>query len=100
MKPVDYIRNQIWFMKDNDLQMPEFLMFGAILIAAKEQREVNVTDLMKIYGVNSPASNHRYITSLLSKDMIEFKHKGRDRRTKYVLPTRTGLKKFTATFGE
>ncbi len=62
-------------------------LLEAIAIAHNQGAALTVTDAMALNGIASPATMHRKLTSLLDAKLIEQVFEGKNRRTKYLVPT-------------
>ena len=62
-------------------------LLEAIAIAHSEGNALTVTDAIALNAIASPATMHRKLTSLLNAKLIEQVFEGKNRRTKYLVPT-------------
>ena len=62
-------------------------LLEAIAIAHSEGTALTVTDAMALNAIASPATMHRKLTNLLDAKLIEQVFEGKNRRTKYLVPT-------------
>ena len=62
-------------------------LLEAIAIAHSEGAALTVTDAMALNALASPATMHRKLTNLLDARLIEQVFEGKNRRTKYLVPT-------------
>ncbi len=69
-------------------------LLEAIAIAHSEGTALTVTDAMALNAIASPATMHRKLTNLLDARLIEQVFKGKNRRTKYLVPTAQASKYF------
>ena len=69
-------------------------LLEAIAIAHSEGTALTVTDAMALNAIASPATMHRKLTNLLDARLIEQVFEGKNRRTKYLVPTSQASKYF------
>lgn len=69
-------------------------LLEAIAIAHNQGAAVTVTNAMALNGIASPATMHRKLASLLEAGLIQQIYEGKNRRTKYLLPTTDAEKYF------
>ena len=69
-------------------------LLEAIAIAHSEGTALTVTDAMALNTLASPATMHRKLTNLLDAKLIEQVFEGKNRRTKYLVPTQTAQNYF------
>lgn len=69
-------------------------LLEAIAIAHSEGTVLTVTDAMALSAIASPATMHRKLTNLLDAKLIEQLFEGKNRRTKYLIPTAQASKYF------
>ncbi len=69
-------------------------LLEAIAIAHSEGTALTVTDAMALSAIASPATMHRKLTNLLDAKLIEQVFEGKNRRTKYLVPTAQASKYF------
>ena len=69
-------------------------LLEAIAIAHSEGTALTVTDAMALNAIASPATMHRKLTNLLDAKLIEQVFEGKNRRTKYLVPTAQASKYF------
>jgi DNA-binding MarR family transcriptional regulator len=69
-------------------------LLEAIAIAHNQGAALTVTDAMALNGIASPATMHRKLTSLIEAGLIQQTYEGKNRRTKYLLPTNVAEKYF------
>lgn len=69
-------------------------LLEAIAIAHSEGAALTVTDAMTLNAIASPATMHRKLTNLLDAKLIEQVFEGKNRRTKYLVPTAQASKYF------
>ncbi len=60
-----------------------------IAVRHAENKPLTVTDAMAMQHVASPATIHRKLDQLRELGMIETQYEGKNRRTKYLVPTHT-----------
>jgi DNA-binding MarR family transcriptional regulator len=70
-----------------DIDLLSLRLLEAIAIAHSEGNALTVTDAMALNAIASPATMHRKLTSLLDAKLIEQVFEGKNRRTKYLVPT-------------
>ena len=58
-------------------------------------KRMTVTDAMMLNDLASPATLHRKLDDLLDANLIEQKFEGRNRRTKYLVPTKKAIEHFS-----
>ena len=69
-------------------------LLEAIAIAHSKDAALTVTDAMALNALASPATMHRKLTNLLDARLIEQAFEGKNRRTKYLVPTAQASKYF------
>ncbi len=69
-------------------------LLEAIAIAHSEGAALTVTDAMTLNAIASPATMRRKLTILLDARLIEQVFEGKNRRTKYLVPTAQASKYF------
>ena len=62
-------------------------LLEAVAIAHSEGAALTVTEAMALNAIASPATMHRKLTNLLDAGLIEQVFEGKNRRTKYLVPT-------------
>ena len=69
-------------------------LLEAIAIADAKGAHLTVTDAMALREIASPATMHRKINTLLDAGLITLAYEGKNRRTKYLVPTARAAKHF------
>ena len=69
-------------------------LLEAVAIAHSEGAALTVTDAMALNVIASPATLHRKLKNLLNAKLIEQVFEGKNRRTKYLVPTAQASKYF------
>jgi predicted transcriptional regulator len=74
----------------NATTLPCDLVARALLhvIAARGDDHMTVTEVMAQSAIASPASLHRKLDDLIAFGLVTLTHRGANRRTKYVVPTK------------
>lgn len=66
-----------------------------ITVRDAQGKRMTVTDAMFLRDLASPATLHRKLDDLLDAKLIDQKFEGRNRRTKYLVPTKKALEHFS-----
>ena len=64
------------------------LLLNEIAVQHHDGKNITVTEAMLLSNIASPATIHRKLTELLESDLIEQVFEGKNRRTKYLVPTK------------
>jgi len=64
-------------------------LLEVIALSAANEKPLTVTDAMAMSSIASPATIHRKLDSLRTAGLIEQTFEGKNRRTKYLVPTKT-----------
>jgi len=64
------------------------LLLNEIAVQHHDGKNITVTKAMLLSNIASPATVHRKLTELLEADLIEQVFEGKNRRTKYLVPTK------------
>jgi DNA-binding MarR family transcriptional regulator len=70
-------------------------LLEAVAVAHANGSALTVTKAMSLNNIASPATLHRKLTALLDANYIEFEFVGKNRRTKYVVPTKNAAQYFS-----
>jgi DNA-binding MarR family transcriptional regulator len=73
-----------------DLDLHEKAMFDLLCLHWSKNQPLTVSDAINQPQLGSSSTLHKRLTRLISKDLIVVKHKGDNKRTKYVLPSENG----------
>lgn len=71
-----------------DVDSTAMLLLNEIAIQHFDERPLTVTDAMKLNAIASPATIHRKLDELREAGLIELTFAGKNRRTKYLIPTK------------
>lgn len=66
-----------------------------ITVRDDQGKRMTVTDAMMLRDLASPATLHRKLDDLMDAKLIEQKFEGRNRRTKYLVPTKKAVDHFS-----
>ena len=69
-------------------------LLEAIAIADAKGAPLTVTEAMGLHAIASPATMHRKLNTLLDAGLIAQTFEGKNRRTKYLVPTASAAKHF------
>jgi len=64
------------------------LLLNEIAVQHHDGKNITVTESMLLSNIASPATIHRKLTELLEAGLIEQVFEGKNRRTKYLVPTK------------
>jgi DNA-binding MarR family transcriptional regulator len=64
------------------------LLLNEIAVQHHDGKNITVTDAMLLSNIASPATIHRKLTELLEASLIEQVFEGKNRRTKFLVPTK------------
>jgi len=70
-------------------------LLALITMHDAQGKRMTVTDAMVLRDLASPATIHRKLDNLLDEKLIDQKFEGRNRRTKYLVPTKKALEHFS-----
>ena len=73
-----------------DLDTHEKAMFDLLCLNWSKNQPFTVTDAINQPQLGSSSTLHKRLTRLISKDLIVVKHKGDNKRTKYLSPSENG----------
>jgi DNA-binding MarR family transcriptional regulator len=62
-------------------------LLNVIVLRHAQDKPLNVTDAMALSAIASPATIHRKLDDLRESGLIDQVFEGKDRRTKYLVPT-------------
>jgi DNA-binding MarR family transcriptional regulator len=79
---------------DSGIDLLALRLLEAVAIAHSKGAALTVTDAMALSAIASPATMHRKLTNLLDAKLIEQVFEGKNRRTKYLVPTAQASKYF------
>ena len=65
------------------------LLLNEIAVRNLEGKTITVTEAMSLSTIASPATIHRKLDELREAELIEQIFEGKNRRTKYLVPTKT-----------
>ena len=82
-------------IEKSDLDLTAVRLLEAVAVAHANKSDLTVTEAMALSNIASPATLHRKLTALLDAGYVEFSHKGKNRRTKFVLPSQNANKYFS-----
>lgn len=74
-------------LPDNDAKS----LLLAVIVANENGPPLNVSQVMQMRRIGSPAKNHRKINDLLDAGMIDLAYDAGNRRTKYLIPTAAAM---------
>lgn len=77
-----------------DVDLLALRLLEAIAIADAKDTRLTVTDAMALREIASPATMHRKLNTLLDAGLITQVFEGKNRRTKYLVPTVSAAKQF------
>ena len=69
-------------------------LLEAIAVAKAQGSPLTVTNAMELNTLASPATLHRKLDALLEAGLVEQEFEGKNRRTKYLVPTQSASKYF------
>ena len=64
------------------------LLLNEIAVQHYDGKNITVTQAMLLTNIASPATIHRKLNNLIEVSLIEQVFKGKNRRTKYLIPTK------------
>ena len=74
---------------DKNIDATAMLLLNEIAVRNLEGKTITVTEAMTISTIASPATIHRKLDELREVGLIEQIFEGNNRRTKYLVPTKT-----------
>ena len=74
---------------DKNIDATAMLLLNEIAVRNLEGKTITVTEAMTISSIASPATIHRKLDELREVGLIEQIFEGNNRRTKYLVPTKT-----------
>jgi DNA-binding MarR family transcriptional regulator len=74
-----------------DLDLTAMRLLDQIVISEGRGELLTVTEAMCLSSIASPATLHRKVDELLKTGYIQLTHKGDNRRTKYLNPTKRAV---------
>jgi DNA-binding MarR family transcriptional regulator len=77
-----------------DVDLLALRLLEAIAIADAKGTHLTVTEAMSLREIASPATMHRKLNTLLDAGLILQTYEGKNRRTKYLVPTASAAKHF------
>jgi DNA-binding MarR family transcriptional regulator len=78
----------------NGIDLLALKLLEAVAVAHGKGSALTVTDAMALSAIASPATMHRKLNDLLDAGLIEQVFEGKNRRTKYLVPTASAAKYF------
>ena len=79
---------------DAQVDLLALRLLEAAAVAADKNTPLTVTKAMGLNDIASPATVHRKLDDLLEAGLITLEFQGKDRRTKYIVPTVAAEKYF------
>jgi DNA-binding MarR family transcriptional regulator len=79
---------------DSGIDLLALKLLEAVAVAHGKGAALTVTDAMALSAIASPATLHRKLNDLLDAGLIEQVFEGKNRRTKYLVPTASAAKYF------
>ena len=73
----------------NDVDATSMLLLNEIAVQHFEEKPMRVSDAMDLKAIASPATIHRKINELREAGLIDMVFQGQNRRTKYLIPTKS-----------
>lgn len=77
--------------KQDDLDSTAMELLNKIAVQHSFDKPLTVTEAMALTEIASPATIHRKLNGLLDADLIELVFKEKNRRTKYIHPTKSSF---------
>ena len=71
-----------------DVDATAMLLLNEIAIQDLDDKPMTVTEVMALSNIASPATIHRKLDELREAGLIEQSFEGKNRRTKYLVPTK------------
>jgi DNA-binding MarR family transcriptional regulator len=71
-------------------------LLNVIAVSYANGKALTVTEAMSMKSVASPATIHRKLDALLELGLVEQTFEGKNRRTKYLVPTKLADKHFSS----
>ena len=69
-------------------------LLEAIAVACSQNKALNVSDVMALKSIASPATLHRKIEDLVTAGYVEYRFLGHDRRVKFLYTTEAANRYF------
>ncbi len=69
-------------------------LLEAVAVAYTQGSPLTVTNAMELKNIASPATLHRKLDALREAGLVEQEFEGKNRRTKYLVPTQAACKYF------
>lgn len=83
----------------DDIDPTCLALLEVVGLAAEQGSPLTVTKAMNLSQLASPATIHRKLTQLIEAGYVDQQFEGKNRRTKYLMPT-TKAKRYFAVMGE
>lgn len=77
-----------------DVDSTAMLLLNEIAIQHFDAKPLTVTEAMKLIAIASPATIHRKLDELREVGLIELNFEGKNRRTKYLVPSKAAIAYF------
>lgn len=79
-----------------EISQTTMLMLEIILVMHKQNKTLTVSQALTQSAISSPSSNHTKLLKLHELDLINYVYLGKNRRIKYLFPTRKAERYFNA----
>jgi DNA-binding MarR family transcriptional regulator len=78
----------------SDIDSTALLLLNAVAMQHLDKQPMTVTQAMALHHIASPATIHRKLNELLEAGLVEQVFEGKNRRTKFLVPTSTAYAYF------